>query len=284
MQGIMELKVTMVSQDCQVLQVPLVTQDTKDPKDKKEVKVTMELRGHKGSGAERGLEGPEGSQDPQGLERRGRKVLLVNQDLLVLLVQSARLGPKAQGVLRVLLVRQANQDLKASVENQDYLVRRGRGVLLDFRESKVIMVRKDLVVPQVTQDYQACQDQPERKDPKDLQELLELMVTKAKEVITVLLGYQGSEVHLGLQGTQAYQEHPGFKGHQEYQGILDNQEPRVRQENQEESSMQGDPVLWPSPAPQEAPEHPVKPDPQGYQAPLALLVFLASLVLKVREG
>lgn len=201
-------------QDYQGLQVLRATPDQMGKKDRKETQGTMERRGYLDSGVVRGQLAPEGSQGPQGLEKRETKGPLEMLGLLVLRVTSAQSGLKARQELLDPLVLMVHRALKASVGNQDQVDRREREALMDLRESKVTMERKDLEVPQVNQGYQGYLDLLERKGPKGLQGPQELMVRKDKEVIRVLLGYQGSGDQLDLQEMLAFQALLGFKDHQ----------------------------------------------------------------------
>lgn len=90
-----------------------------------------------------------------------------------------------------------------------------------------------------------------------------------------------SEVRLVLQETLGSQVSLGFRGPQELQEIQDVLEPKVNKVNQEESLMQLAFPLWESLAPQVLLAHLDLPGLQDYQVPLALLVCLDKLVLKV---
>lgn len=201
-------------QDYQGLQVPWATPDKRGKKDRKETQETTERRGYLASGVVRGLLGPEGSQGPQGLEKRVTKVLLEIPGLLVLRVTSAQSGLKARQELLDPLVLTVLRALKASVENQDQVDLKEREALMDLRESKVTMERKDLEVPQVNQGYQGHLDLLVRKGPKGLQGPQELTARKELEVIRVLLGYLGSGAQLDLQEMLVFQALLGFKDHQ----------------------------------------------------------------------
>lgn len=109
------------------------------------------------------------------------------------------------------------------------------------------------------------------------------MVKKDPEVTVDLLGPLDSEVLLGLLEIMDFQEDLGFKDHQGYQEIQDNLEPKVTQVHQDESSVQPAPLLLPSRDHLGLLVLPALQDPQDYQVPLALLVCLAKLVLKVTE-
>lgn len=144
----------------------------------------------------------------------------------------------------------------------------------------VIEVSQDLKVILVCR---VCMDQLERKDLKDQWDFLDKMVLKDQEVTKDLLDHLDSEDLLGLLEMLDFQEHLDFKDHQELQGIQDDLAPKVTLVRQEESSMQLAPLLLAS---QDHPGPLVLPalqDLQDYQVPLALLVFLANLVLKVTE-
>lgn len=99
-----------------------------------------------------------------------------------------------------------------------------------------------------------------------------------------LLGHLDSEVLLGLLEMMQFQEPTGFKDHQGYQGTQEDPALKVTQVNQEESPMQVAPQLTPSRDHSGLLVLPVLQVFQDYQVPLALLVGLANLVLKVTEG
>lgn len=98
-----------------------------------------------------------------------------------------------------------------------------------------------------------------------------------------LLGHLDSEVFLGLLEMLHLQEPLGFKDHQGYQGIQEDPALKVKRVNQEESSMQLAPHLSASRDHLGMPALPVLRVFQDYQVPLALLVCLANLAVKVTE-
>lgn len=108
------------------------------------------------------------------------------------------------------------------------------------------------------------------------------MELKDQEVTQDLPGPLDSEVLLGLQEIHI-QPHLGFQDLQGYQGIQDDPVPKVTQVHQEESSMQLAPLLSASQDHLGLLVLPALQDLRDYQVPLALLVCLANLVLKVTE-
>lgn len=108
------------------------------------------------------------------------------------------------------------------------------------------------------------------------------MELKDQEVTQDLPGPLDSEVPLGLQEIHI-QLHLGFQDLQGYQGIQDDPAPKVTQVHQEESSMQLAPLLSASQDHLGLLVLPALQDLRDYQVPLALLVCLANLVLKVTE-
>lgn len=108
------------------------------------------------------------------------------------------------------------------------------------------------------------------------------MELKDQEVTQDLPGPLDSEVPLGLQEIHI-QLHLGFQDLQGYQGIQDDPVPKVTQVHQEESSMQLAPLLSASQDHLGLLVLPALQDLRDYQVPLALLVCLANLVLKVTE-
>lgn len=144
----------------------------------------------------------------------------------------------------------------------------------------VIEVSQDLKVILVCR---VCMDQLERKDLKAQWDFLDKMVLKDQEVTKDLLVHLDSEDLLGLLEMLDFQEHLDFKDHQELQGIQDDLAPKVMLVRQEESSMQLAPLLLASQDRLDLLVLPALQDLQDYQVPLALLVFLANLVLKVTE-
>lgn len=108
------------------------------------------------------------------------------------------------------------------------------------------------------------------------------MELKDQEVTQDLPGPLDSEVLLGLQEIHI-QPHLGFQDLQGYQGIQDDPAPKVTQVHQEESSMQLAPLLSASQDHLGLLVLPALQDLRDYQVPLALLVCLANLVLKVTE-
>lgn len=209
---------------------------------------------------------PEVSQDLQALEQKVKEVLL---EILGFLGLWDLLDQKAHLDLLGFLDHQANQVLRVSVANQAHLGLKVTGGLLDFKDLKVNRVTKVSEVCQVILVYQVYKGQLERKEPKD------------PLVIKDLLGPLDSEALLGLLVIMEFKEHLGFKDHQGYQGIQDSLARKVKQVNQEESSTQLAPLLLVSQDHLGLLVLLAQQDLQDYQVPLALLVCLAKLVLKV---
>lgn len=182
------------------------------------------------------------------------------------------------------LGQQVNQVFKVSVARPGHLGLKVTEGLLGFKESKVTRVTKGSGVCKVILVYQVSLGQLERKDPKGQRGCLDMMVQKDQEVTKDQPGPQDSEVLLVLLEMLEFQEDLGFKDHQGYQEIQDNQEQKVKLVNQEESSMQLVPLLLASQDHLGPLGLPALQELLDYQVPLALLVCLASLVLKVTGG
>lgn len=265
---------------CQVLQVLRDMLALKVPKDRKEVKVIMEWMGRQVSGVARAQLAPEVSQDLQALDKKVTEVHLEILEFPDLWDQSdQRVHLEFLGFLG----HQVTQVSRVSVARQGYLALKVIEGFLEFKDLKVNLVMLVSEALKVILVYQVCKGWQERKDPEGHRDWLELMVKKDPEVTQDLLGHLDLEVLLGLQGMLDFQEHLGFKDHQELQAIQDDLALKVKQDHQEESSMQLAPLLL------AFRDHLgllvllAQLDLQDYQVPLALLVCLAQLVLKVTE-
>lgn len=269
-----DLKEILVFQVFQVLQV---IQVLRVQKDKKETKVITAWTVYLESGVGRVRLVRGVSLDLQELDLRETEVPLEILDLWVWLDLKVKLD------LLGLLGQQVNLVLRVSVVRQDYLGSKGTGVCQDFRGKKVNLEKEVSGVYKVRLVYLDHLDRLEREDPKDQWDWLDMMAPEELKVIKDLQGYKDSEVLLGLQGITDSQVNQGFKGLQEFQGIQDDLVPKVKLVKQEESSMQLDPLLLASQDHQGLLVLPDLLDLQDYQVPLALLVYLANLVLKVTK-
>lgn len=252
-------------------------------KDRKEAKATMGSRGNRVSGVVRAQLAPEGSQDLQALDSKATEVLLEILEFLGLWDLPARWDRKAQLDLLGFLGHQVNLVLRVSVASQAYQDLKVTEGLLVLRELKVNLVTRVSEVCKVRLVYRVCKDWLERKDPKGRWDCLDKMVRKDQEVTKDLLGLLDSGVLLGLPVMLDLQEDLGFKDHQEYQGTQDNLELKVTLVKLEESSMQLVPHLLASQDHLGPLALPALQDLLDCQVPLALLVCLANLVLKVTE-
>lgn len=216
--------------------------------------------------------------DLQVLDQKVTEVLLESLDLLDLWAWQ---DSKVKLDYLVLLDQQASLVLKVSVASQGYLDSKVTEVFLDSKDRKVKLETKGSEVYKVRLVYKGHQGHLETKDSKDQWDWLDMMVLKDQEVIRELQGHLESEVLLGLLEITDFQEHLGFKDLQVFQGIQDGLVPKVRLVNQEESSMQLAPLLLESQDHQGLPVLLALLDLQDYQVPLALLVCLANLVLRV---
>lgn len=275
----LELKEIQASLGFQALQVRLDIQALRVQKDRKEAKVIMDWTGRQVSEVARARLVPEVRQDLQGLDRKVTKVLLESLGLWDL---PARLDQRVYMDFLDLLDHKVHQALKVSVARLGHLGLKVTEDLLDSMELKVKLVTQVSEVPKVILVYKVCKGRLEREDLKDQWVCLELMELKDQEVTWDLPGPLDSEVLLGLQEIR-FQRHLGFQDLQEYQGIQDDPAPKVKQVHQEESSMQLAPLLSASQDHLGLLVLPALLDLQDYQVPLALLVCLANLVLKVTE-
>lgn len=220
----------------------------------------------------------EANQDPQAL---GRKVKEVPPEILVFPDWWVRPDKKVQVELLVHLDHQVNQVLRDSKARQGCPGQKVTEGLQDFRDIKATPVTQVSEVSKVNVVYQVHLGQRERKVRRAQRVWLDKRVQRAQEVTKGLRDFQVSEGLLGLLEMQELQDHLGFKDHQGYQEIQDNQEPKVIRVRQEESSMQLAPPLWVSQDHLGLLVPLALLDLQDCQVPLALLVCLANLVLKV---
>lgn len=250
-------------------------------KDRKEVKVNMDLKGHRVSGVVRAQLAQEVSQDLQALELKVTEAVMAILGFLGLWDLSAPLDRKVHREFPGFLGHQVSQVIKVSAESKDFLGLKVTGGFLDSRDLKVNLVTKVPEVCKVKLVYQVWPGQLEKKAPKDQWDSLDKMVQRDQEVTKDPLGPLDSEVQLDLLGMLDLQEHLGFRDHQGFQEIQDNLVPKVTLVNQDGSSMQLAPLLLAFQDRLGLLVLLVLLGLQDYQVPLALLVCLAQLVLKV---
>ncbi|XP_061080482.1 collagen, type XVII, alpha 1a [Conger conger] len=264
-----ESKATLVYQVHKVLLVPSDTPGRTGPEDQRGVQGNMGQMVLQGRGAERALQDPGESQDPQGLERRVTKAILVTLGFKAHRDLQVQWDPKAMEVHRVFQAHLVPQVYKVSVETTGLKDQKENQELLAHLEPKVKLERRGPVVLQVNQAKGGNQGHLVKKDQKDLRG------------IKGSLDCREPGDRRGLQETAGLQVNLDFKGHQVYQETQAWLDPKVNVVKMEkvvqvQSALAGCPslgllaLLVPL----------ALLDLQGCQVPLALQDFLVSLVLR----
>ncbi|KAG7253653.1 hypothetical protein CRUP_011401 [Coryphaenoides rupestris] len=171
---------------------------------------------------------------------------------------------------------QGNPVLAASEERRDHPGSKETEGSAELQESKATEAKRDKEATLVYQDFR---DKTDTRDLKGQWVFLDMTVPKDPQVwkdLPALLGTGDRQGHPESPETQAPRD---SRDHQESQGIQDNPEQRVKPVIQEESSTPPAPTPWASPDPQDPQDLPGLPDIPDSQVPLALLAFLAQLVL-----